>query len=913
MKYKKLILGIILIIVSLAAGNLAEARKKYDFSEAMKFEVIKKSELSKDGKWAAYTAQPDRGDPTGYVKSIAHDSLYSVKCGINPQFSNNSNWAGFILKPKSIDSENADKKKPKNGMSLVKLADGKQTKFDNVKSFLFSEDSRWAAITLLPDENKKEKETDIKVKSTNLILRELDKESQLTLSNVLEFAFDSLSNYFAYIIEDPTGKENGVYAINLKGSFAVPQKVEGKEKGYYSSLEWSNRSGLLSYVSCSETKTKKDSNNLMLWNSATNDLQTVIKHKSVASGWFIPYQNKLTWSEDDKRLYFGMKPYSDTIPKEEKITFNDTTFYDIKTILKKINLDIWHWNDPRIKTNERKWWEENKDRTFSSVYYVDDKSFVQLADLSCPDVQPADNNVYLAGYDETPYLKEGTWEGSFFDLYKINIRTGQKKLIAKKLSEPASLSPNGNYIVYFKDLNWHLYNNNTDSVENMTSKVGQPFYDEDNDVPAPPNSYGIAGWMENDYAVMIYDKYDIWTFFTAGGYISQTAIEGRDNKVQFRLVNLDKKKKFYNKTDNIWTSGFSEKEKQTGVFKIATSIIGPELILWEKEKCRLLQQSENGMTVMFTRESFDKVPDLWIGDTTLKNPKKITDYNKQLDNYNWGKAELVHWVNFEGDSLDGIIYKQANYDPKKKYPVVVYYYERFSDQLYNYNSPYIGHRPCYQIYNDDGYVFFLPDVKFKTGYPGYSAVTCIVSGIRHLAKLGIADTTALGITGHSWSGYQTAFMVTQTNIFAAAVAGAPVSNMTSAYSGIRLGTGLARQFQYEMGQSRIGGNVWDSLDAYIRNSPVFQAKNTSTPLMIMFGDADWAVPWQQGQELYLAWRRLNKNCIFLEYFDEPHWPEKFPNRLDYAIRMKEFFDTYVLKKPAPDWILNGERYKGKED
>jgi dipeptidyl aminopeptidase/acylaminoacyl peptidase len=902
----------IVFVISFGLTNISAEKKKYDFIEAMKFNVIKKSILSADGNWVAYTAQPERGDPTGYIRSVVTDSLYTVNCGINPDITKNSRWAGFIVKPKAIEAENAEKKKPKNGLSLVNLTNGKSSKFENVKSFEFSLDSRWAAITLSADDSKKD--PDSKVKSSDVILRDLDSETQLIINNISSFAFDSLSNFFAYITESVEGKDNGVYVINLKGSFTLPKKIESREKGSYSTLNWSNRSGILAYVSCNKSKAKLDSNSLRIWNSSKDELLTAASPDNIANGWFIPHGNKLDWTDDDNRLFFGVKPFTDSIPASEKLTYNDTNYFDIKTILKKINLSLWHWNDPRIKTNEHKWWDDNKNRTFTSVYDLNSKSAVQLADLSCPDVTPVDNPSYAIGYDETPYLKSSTWEGSFFDIYKVSISTGEKKLVATKVNEQGSISPNGNFLVFFKDLNWHMYNTNTDSVANLTYNVGQPFYDEDNDVPAAPNSYGVAGWIENDFAVLLYDKYDVWTFYTSGnGYISQTALEGRDNNLQLRLLKLDKRQKFFKRNESIWTSGFNTKSKETGVFKIDFNTIGPELIQFEKRKYSLLAQSDNAKTILFTKQSFDEVPDLWIGDSALKVNKKVTDYGKQLESYNWGKAELVSWVNFDGDTLDGIIYKPANYNPKKRYPVMVYYYERFSDGLYNFNSPYIGHRPAFQIYNDEGYVFFLPDIKFKTAYPGYSAVSCIVSGIRHLANLGIADTNALGITGHSWSGYQTAFMVTQTNMFAAAVAGAPVGNMTSAYSGIRNGTGLARQFQYEMGQSRIGGDLWDSLDAYIRNSPVFHVKNTSTPLMIMFGDDDWAVPWQQGQEIYLAWRRLNKNCIFLQYFDEPHWPEKFHNRLDYALRMKEFFDTYVLKKTAPDWITNGIKYKGKED
>ena len=224
--------------------------------------------------------------------------------------------------------------------------------------------------------------------------------------------------------------------------------------------------------------------------------------------------------------------------------------------------------------------------------------------------------------------------------------------------------------------------------------------------------------------------------------------------------------------------------------------------------------------------------------------------------------------------------------------------------------PEITHRPINQVYMDN-YIMFFPDIKYGVGSPGNDALESILTGCRALAKTGIIDTLKSCIQGHSWGGYQTAYIVTQTNFFSAACAGAPVGNMTSAYSGIRLGSGRVRQFQYEAQQSRIGGNLWDSLQAYIRNSPVFFANKTKTPFLIGFGDIDECVPWEQGIELYMAMRRAQAPAIMLHYVNEPHWQTRYWNKLDYSVKMKEFFDHYVLGTEAPDWIINGKPYKGE--
>ena len=222
----------------------------------------------------------------------------------------------------------------------------------------------------------------------------------------------------------------------------------------------------------------------------------------------------------------------------------------------------------------------------------------------------------------------------------------------------------------------------------------------------------------------------------------------------------------------------------------------------------------------------------------------------------------------------------------------------------------VNHRPNFPFYTSNGYAMFLPDIRFDIGMPGRSAVDALVPGIQKLIDMGIADEHAIGLHGHSWSGYQTAHVITQTDVFACAVAGAPVSNMTSAYSGIRLGSGLARQFQYETAQSRIGGSLWEKRELYIENSPVFFADRINTPLLIQFGDIDDAVPWQQGVELYLALRRLDKDVVFLQYRGEPHHLKQYPNKVDYTIKMKEYLDHYLKGEPAPKWLAEGEPYNG---
>ncbi|TAL68847.1 MAG: S9 family peptidase [Bacteroidetes bacterium] len=909
------ILLLILFIISSTCSLYGKGKKPLTFADVMKFKSITSAKISDDGKYACYTAAPDRGDPNIVVQSIAADSVqFVVQRAEKPVISPNSEWVIYSIPPKQWESENADLNKPKKGMGILNTGTGKIVKFDNIEKFILSNDGKWLAYKYYDMNPPKPEQSKNKILGTELILRQLQSGSELTFPGVIEFDFDSLSKNFAYIIYEEPSVRNGVYALDLTGGYLLPQRISTIDSGMYSNITWSTKYSDLAYISAVKKKDgEPDSCSINTWNPYSKINNVIISADSLSKEWKIPFKNELRWTKDNGRLFFGLKPLKDTSAKKNEVKYNDTTFFNIDTILKKTELDLWHWNDPRIKTNQKKWYEYNKDKTWLAVYHFDLKTFIPLTDENVKDVEFAENPFYTIGYDEKPYLVESTWEGDVpTDLYSINLRTGDKKKLVSKLHEKAYISPLGKYVLYFKDKAWLLYDNRLDTLVNLTAELKFNFYNDEFDMPTEAPSYGIAGWMENDEAVLIYDKYDIWRFFTIMGYsyVNQTAADGRFNDLRFRVVDLEPDKEYYKKTDVLWVQGFHKKQKYQGLYRVTFDMLGLEKLAQEDCRFTYIAKSKNSNVILYSKQKYDMFPDLWAADSMFTESKKISDVNPQMNDFLWGKAELINWVSGYGDTLMGYYIKPDDFTEGKRYPVLVYYYEKLSDDFNTFYPVRNNHRPCYPLYAGDDYIILVTDIKYKTGTPGDDAYNCVVPAVRKLIDMGVADSTAIGIQGHSWGGYQTAYLITKTNLFAAACAGAPVGNMTSAYSGIRLESGLARQFQYEREQSRIGGNLWDSLDAYIRNSPVFQAQKIQTPLLIEFGDIDNAVPWQQGIELFLAMRRLSKNCIMLQYRNEPHILQKYQNKLDYAIRMKEFFDTYLKKKPAPDWIIKGIEYKG---
>ncbi len=890
----------IILLLSGSLLSLAQDKKALTVEDMMKFRQINSPLISNDGAWVVYTAKPDRGDPEVVVRSTTGSTEFIMKQAEKPVISENSNWLAAVKTPPAEVALKAKKdKEPKTGMILLNTSTGSQHTIDSVKTFQFSNDCRWMLHQHFRD--------------STLVLHSLEGEDSASFRRVTEFAFDSLSHYLAFVVEDTGTYGNGLYIKDLEAFSEEAVPVYADSSTWAGELSWNNLTGQLAFLAGkSGKKGRKENASLQLWPSEDKNY-TVLADSDLQEGWKIHPANHLEWSKDGTKLFLGIKPDSEIIPpKAEEEADSAKQLYDLETILSDRGVDVWHWNDPYINTHQKKLWKKEKDRVYTGVYHLPHKKFIALADREMPELDYQSGNTLLLGSSMLPYAKRATWDGRYRDYFLVDTESGIKKKILEEQEHTVSLSPDGKFLVYYREKHWHLLNTATLEPGCLTDGIEVPFADEDWDYPADVPGYGTGGWLDRSSGVLIYDKFDIWLFPTNGGEaICLTEGLGRQEQYQFRIRKLDKKKEYFEPKETIYLSAYNDQKKNTALFSMKAGLTGLEKIFEGQKKYSLIAKAKEADKLIFTRQSYTEFPDLWVSDLKFKKPVKISDVNPQVKEFAWGKAELVEWNSIDGTPLQGILIKPENAEPGKKYPVLVYYYRFFTNRLYDFNHVAVNHRPCFPFYASNGYAIFLPDIRFDVGTPGYSATKCLVPGVQKLIDMGVANPDAICLHGHSWSGYQTAFAITQTDIFTCAIAGAPVSNMTSAYSGIRWESGLARQFQYEKSQSRIGGSLWDSRDKYIENSPVFFADRINTPLLIQFGDEDGAVPWYQGIELYLAMRRLGKDCIFLQYQGEGHHLKKYANKLDYTLKFKEYLDHYLKGEPAADWIKEGVPYRGK--
>lgn len=887
------------------------------FEDVMKFENITTSEISDQGNWLIYGVWPDRGDGFVMAQSVNNQMEYKIELGAEPEISSNERWVAAKREVPLAVQLKEKKKAPKPGLSLLSLENGSITQFDSVSTFEFSNDGDWIVYKKLQTKEIEDLKSKNKQLGTELILRDLNSETEFSFPFVTAFELDSLSNYLAYSVIDTSNAQNGVYVFDLKAKETIT--IQQTESGLFSNLTWSPKKSDLAFtVATYDTAFVESDASLNLWTSRNQEVNTLVNADDVDQEYALRSRNRLLFTHDGNRLFFGLMDRAmveldqqkEVDEKEEEIDI-----YDIDSIIEDRGLDIWHGEDPLIKTHEIRTWNSRKNHLYTAVYHFGRRAnWVQLSDKNMPDVQISHNPNVLLGYSNLPYQKERTWDGTYRDFYTIDLKSGDKTQFLSRQGFFPQLSNGGNMVAYYQDKHWFLYDVKKGNHRNLTEAIDNPFYNEDHDYPSDVPGYGVTGWTSKDAHVLIYDKFDIWKFDTKSGNSTNiTGGEGRAENRIFRIERLENNRDAFAPNEELLLSSYHDLKKNFGFYSTRINDTRVNKLLEEVKKFTFVEKAENSSAILYKREAYDEFPNLWVAtDHSFKEVNQHTNLHMDLsEKWNWGKAELVDWLSTDGTYMQGVVIKPDNYDPNKQYPIMTYYYRFFTDRLHDFNEPQTNHRPVFAQYVSDDYVVFLPDVRFEIGRPGFAATKSVVPGIQKLVELGIADPNKLGLHGHSWSGYQTAFIVTQTDIFDAAVSGAPVSNMTSAYGGIRWASGLARSFQYEKTQSRIGESLVEAPLKYVENSPVFYADQITTPMLIQHGDDDGAVPWYQSIEMYLAMRRYNKDVIFLQYHGEPHHLQRFENKLDYAIRMKEYFDYYLKGEGEPEWILSGETYQGR--
>lgn len=882
----------------------------YDFWKDIPERIV-----SNNGQWFGYALNPQEGDGKVVFQHFVTNQTDSVARGGELRFSNDSEFAIFKIKPQlsaTKAAKRAKKKKdemPKDSLGIYALSTKKLSKFPAIQSFKLPEKgSEWVAFLgespkVKPDTTKKVPTKRSKRESDEngyrLVTRMLKTSTERAFSFVTDYEVAKNGKRLAFSTTGSDSTKAGVYVFE-PASNLLQQVYEGHTKHKFKKLAFDENGEQLAFITDLDTNSKTQIRlpKLFYWKAgqATAARLADETNQPAAQGWLVSSEFTPRFAKDGSKLFFGTNP---------KPIVQDTTLLPEETV----NVEVWHWQDERLQTQQKVSLERDKKKSYLAVAHLNDLKLTQLGNLEVPEVELVNegNADFVVGTSNRRYSNQHWDWNPKEDAYIISVRDGAKKLAKEKIEGNVRTSPEGKFLYWFSnpDTAWFAYDVAANQTIQLTSNKNVSYADEEDDHPDFPNPYGIAGWTKNDQYLLVYDRFDIWQIDPKKPASLVKLTNGRAAKNQYRYVRLDAEERNIDLGKSLLLRTVNETTRQEGFSQLTGSAI-QRLYEGDFKVGMTVLKAKDADRILFSKETFKEYPDWYATDLSFKNVKRVTEANIQQANYWWGSVEIVNWRAGDGTPLQGLLYKPENFDPTKKYPMMTYFYEKNSENIHTHYAP----RPIrsyinFSYFTSNGYVVFVPDIVYKDGYPGQSAYNCIVPGVLSIIDKGFVDKDKIGISGHSWGGYQTAYLVTQTNLFRAAEAGAPVSNMTSAYGGIRWESGMSRQAQYERTQTRIGGTLWEKPMQYLENSPLFHAPKIETPVLMMHNDDDGAVPWYQGIEFYMALKRLNKPVWMLNYNGEKHGLTKRQNMKDFAVRLYQYFDHYLKDAPAPKWMSEG--------
>ncbi len=933
-------LGLVLLLPALA---LAQGERKVLTQDSYDlWRGILQPTLTPDGRWALYTLSPTVGDGQLVVRATSGSTEYRASRGstgrplqsvngqpFSPQAAQatgDSRYVVFLQYPTqgALDSARARRARPadqpKSALGILNLADGRVTTLEKVRGFALARDGGRVVVyqpeadtAASPAGARNGARTGAAADSTArparrkdsgtpLVIRDLASGTETRIENVSSYALHESERWLAYARAGADSLNvDGVYVRDLSSGTETALKVA---TGNYRSLAFDEAGTQLAFITDADSWGAETAR-FAVYHAALSGARNrpgpqpaarVVAASDAPEGMLIAERSRLAFVKGGGVLSLGLsRVLPDSIPAD--------------SLADKAIVDLWHWRDARPQPMQRNQAGQDRSRQFTAVYHVATRQFRTLGSAEFPNITLSDDGRTALANTNVPYELDAIAGEGGTDINVINTQTGAVRRVATKVRGGGQLSPGGKYVTWWEGGSWRVHDIAANRSRELTAGVTTvKFVDESHDTPSEPGPYGLGGWTANDAAVLVYDRFDVWEVDPTGVRAARPLTDGvgRRDSITFRVVDLDPDLDWIDPAQPLMLRAFDIRTKDAGLYRDRVGASAPpERLMMAPKTWPVLQRARKAEQYLLARADFREYPDLWTG-TRVDQITRISDAMPEQKDYRWGNVRLHRWLNSDGVPMEGLLYTPEGFDPSKQYAMLVYFYEQLSDNLHQYHRPAGRNIINPSVYTSLGYVVFMPNIHYTPGYPGPSSVKSIVPGVQSLIAQGFVDPKRVGISGQSWGGYQTSYIITQTNIFAAAVPNATVVNMTSAYGGIRWESGVERAIvNYERGQSRIGGSLWEYPERYMENSPLFYLDRVTTPVLFMANDNDGAVPWYQGIEYFVAMRRLGKEAYMLNYNGDAHNPRKYANQKDIDRRMQEFFAHHLLGQPKPDWMERG--------
>jgi len=899
--------------------------------------------LSPDGRWIAYGVTRSNRNNELRVTKVSDGSTTAVPFGTQPAFSADSQWTAYAIGLSESQEEKlrSDKKPIHRKAGILDLARSTKVVVDDIESFAFNASgSHLAMRRYAPEPDKKPgaeataSESDGPAGAT-LVVRHLATGRDTTFGNVAEFAWQDKGRLLAMAIatEDKTG--NGVQLFDPEtGALRVLDSCAST----YSGLAWRKAAADLAVLR-SRTDDRHDgpTHVALAWTHLDDANETRRLYDPATDTTFPPTlrtvaYRKPSWSDDGSVVFVGVATWLAAPAPPARNTSNEVADHSAveQTVdapasaepLEPASVDVWHWRDVDVMPKQKLSAKADRERNMLAAWHLETGRLVQLGKERTEQVTPVKHQRFAFAANWTAYAMERSIGRPAADLYLVDLASGERtKIKARVEEEDAEVSPGGRYVLFVQDDQFWTIDTGTRAVVNITKTVPTSFVNKESDVTVkqkPP--FGVAGWTANDASVILYDKFDLWQIAPDGSRATRLT-NGAAEQVRHRYVRLDPDQEAIDPAKPMYLSLFGVWSKKSGYGRVrlgdGAARPAVERLVWLDKSVGRLAKAKDADVYQYSMEAFEQPPAIHVADGSLAATKPVVTTNPSFDRYAWGHTETIEYKaerasSTQGERLQGTLYYPAGYEPGKRYPMIVYIYERLSDGIHRWSAP--SERDYYNVaaWTTRGYLVLQPDIVFRPREPGLSVVECVTPAVKRVVQMGVADARKVGVVGHSWGGFDTTFLATHTDVFAAAVAGAPITDLVSNYGNHHWSSGIAETDHIETGQQRMEVPLWEDLPAYIRNSAVFNVQNMKTPLLIEVGDNDGTVFWHQGIELYNLARRAKKEVVLIAYAGEDHGLRKKPNQIDYHRRIVEWFDHYLKGETAPSWISDGVRYVDRE-
>jgi dipeptidyl aminopeptidase/acylaminoacyl peptidase len=910
------------LLLALVSAGLAQTKPTVLPGDYGKWETLGAGTLSPDGKWLAYEIRRTSGDGELRIAPAAGGKTQVVAFCSAAAFSSDSQWLACSATVSETEQDKLRKaRKPiQTKLTTVELATGAVTTVDDVQSFAFAGDGPYLALRKYaptpaePAGNAApagggrggrggrgggggDAEAERDPAGAVLLVRNLSTGVDTTFGNVTNYSWQDKGSNLAMTIgvDGRTGNALQVYDPR-SGSL----RVLDNGQALFSALTWRKESGDLAALrSVKNSEYEGESYVALAWKNLGDKLTT-----KVDAPQRIVLSRAPQWSEDGSMVYLGVAPW----PKKIEVKKSDD---DPATV------EVWHWQDVNVISEQKLTAARDRDRNVPAAWHLASGKLVQLSTNLKEDIRLPHTGTRALALDGVPYQNDAMFGRSFADVYKIDLESGARAEVAKHLIPPVEFSPGGKYAMNFREGDFWVYDLDSGASRNITKDAKISLTNKENDYPVSQKpAYGVAGWTKGDRSVIVYDTNDLWEVAADGSAKPKRLTDGAAEDIRYRYVRLsaagggggrggrggaaaneaiDLDKPIYLSMEGRWT-------KKTGYSVLRNGQV--DRVIYPEKGVRGLEKAKDAEVFLYQSGAWDESPNFFAG-SDLKAARKVSETNPFASQYAWGKAELVDFQNSHGDRLQGALYYPANYEKGTQYPMIVQIYEIESNQLHNWAAP--SERSTYNatVWTQHGYFVFRPDIVFKPRNPGMSALDCVTSGVKKVLASGMIDAKHVGLTGHSWGGYETTFIVTHSDLFAAGVVGGALTNLSSSVGEIYWNTGGPETNHVEVGQERMQVPLYEDPESYIRNSSTFVANKLAAPLLMEVGDHDGASDWHQDIEFYNAARRAGKPCLMLVYEGENHSVAQKANQIDYHRRINAWFDHYLKGAPAEDWMTKG--------